>query len=120
MVTPSLVIITAIAACLNQFMDNVWFQHAIMGIRGVVCALLINTALNLGKKSLKNLFAWIIYAVVLLVGLFLKLPTIVLVLSAAAVGIIFELIKSTQAKKSEAKTESTESVETVQEEKKDE
>ena len=120
MVTPSLVIITAIAACLNQFMDNVWFQHAIMGIRGVVCALLINTALNLGKKSLKNLFAWIIYAVVLLVGLFLKLPTIVLVLSAAAVGIIFELIKSTQAKKSEAKTESTESVETVQEEKEDE
>ena len=120
MVTPSLVIITAIAACLNQFMDNVWFQHAIMGIRGVVCALLMNTALNLGKKSLKNLFAWIIYAVVLLVGLFLKLPTIVLVLSAAAVGIFFELIKSTQAKKTEAKTESTESVETVQEEKKDE
>ena len=120
MVTPSLVIITAIAACLNQFMDNVWFQHAIMGIRGVVCALLMNTALNLGKKSLKNLFAWIIYAVVLLVGLFLKLPTIVLVISAAAVGIIFELIKSTQAKKSEAKTESTESVETVQEEKEDE
>lgn len=118
MVTPSLIIITAIAACLNQFMDNVWFQHAIMGIRGVVCALLMNTALNLGKKSLKNLFAWIIYAVVLLVGLFLKLPTIVLVLSAATVGIIFELIKAARAKKAESKTEVTESA--AQEEKKDE
>lgn len=118
MVTPSLIIITAIAACLNQFMDNVWFQHAIMGIRGVVCALLMNTALNLGKKSLKNLFAWIIYAVVLLVGLFLKLPTIVLVLSAATVGIIFELIKAARAKKAESKTQVTESA--AQEEKKDE
>lgn len=118
MVTPSLIIITAIAACLNQFMDNVWFQHAIMGIRGVVCALLMNTALNLGKKSLKNLFAWIIYAVVLLVGLFLKLPTIVLVLSAATVGIIFKLIKAARAKKAESKTQVTESA--AQEEKKDE
>lgn len=118
MVTPSLIIITAIAACLNQFMDNVWFQHAIMGIRGVVCALLMNTALNLGKKSLKNLFAWTIYAVVLLVGLFLKLPTIVLVLSAATVGIIFELIKAARAKKAESKTQVTESA--TQEEKKDE
>lgn len=94
MVTPSLVIITAIAACLSAFMDNVWFQHAMMGIRGVVCALLMNTAFTLGKKSLKNIFAWILYAAVLLAGLFLKLPTVVLVLIAAAVGIIFDLIKT--------------------------
>jgi len=120
MVTPSLIIITAIAACLNQFMDNVWFQHAMMGIRGVVCALLMNTVITLGKKSLKNVFCWILHAVVLLVGLFLKVPTVVLVLASAAVGIIFELIKSARAKKAEAKKEPAEITETEQEEKKDE
>lgn len=109
MVTPSLIIISAIAACLNQFMDNIWFQHAMMGIRGVVCALLMNTAINLGKKSLKTIFAWILYGAVLVAGLFLKLPTIVLVLAAAAVGIIFDLIASRKSKQ-----------ETPEEEKKDE
>ena len=98
MVAPSILIITIVAMFLKNFMNNVWFAHAIMGVRGVVCALLANTVINLGKKSLKNITAWIIAAAVLLVAFFTKVPTIVIVLIAAACGIIIDLIKNRKAK----------------------
>ena len=52
MVMPSLIVITLVAAILQAVIDNVWVQHAIMGIRGVVCALMLNTVQTLSKKPL--------------------------------------------------------------------
>lgn len=92
MVCPSLIIITLIASVLNAFMDNVIFQHALNGIRAVVCALLLNTVINLGKKSLKTKFSWFIFAIILLVAFFLKLPTVLMVIFAAVVGLIMDQI----------------------------
>lgn len=93
MIFPSILIITIIAMFLKNFMDNIWFQHALQGVRGVVCALLCNTVINLCKKSLKNLFTELVFLAVLLLGFFTKIPTIILVLLAAAAGIIADLIK---------------------------
>lgn len=93
MIFPSILIITIIAMFLKNFMDNIWFQHALQGVRGVVCALLCNTVINLCKKSLKNLFTELVFLAVLLLGFFTKIPTIILVLLAAATGIIADLIK---------------------------
>ena len=45
MVSPSILIISIIANFLREFMDNKWFIHAMMGVRGVVCALLMNTVI---------------------------------------------------------------------------
>ncbi|MCQ2591727.1 MAG: chromate transporter [Treponema sp.] len=94
MVSPSIVIITIVALFLKNFINNVWFQHAMMGIRGVVCALLMNTVINLGKKSLKSAVAWGIAIVIALLAFFTKLPTIILVLFAAAFGITYDAIKN--------------------------
>ncbi len=94
MVFPSILIITIVALFLKNFMDNVWFQHALQGVRGVVCALLANTVINLCKKSFKSIFAVIVFVVILGLGFFTKIPTVVLVLMAAAVGIIYDLIKT--------------------------
>ena len=93
MIFPSILIITIIAMFLKNFMDNIWFQHALQGVRGVVCALLCNTVINLCKKSLKNLFTELVFLAVLLLGFFTKIPTMILVLLAAAAGIIADLIK---------------------------
>lgn len=101
MIFPSVLIISVIAMFLQNFMDNVWFSHALMGVRGVVCALLINTVINLCKKSIKNLFSSLIFIAVLLLGFFTKVPLIVLVLASAAIGIIADLIKE---KRNVAKT----------------
>lgn len=98
MVCPSILIITLVANFLKVFMDNETFIHAMMGVRGVVCALLMNTVINLAKKSLKTLTAWIIGLVIMALALFTKIPTIVLVLMAASVGIILFLIQNKKNK----------------------
>ena len=104
MVTPSLVIITLVAACLEQFMDNIWLQHALMGVRGIVCALMLNTVLNLAKKSLTGLFSYVICIVVFLVALFTGIATILIVFVTALLGIFLEMFSG---KKVAAKEDQT-------------
>ena len=104
MVTPSLVITTLVAACLEQFMDNIWLQHALMGVRGIVCALMLNTVLNLAKKSLTGLFSYVICIVVFLVALFTGIPTILIVFVTALLGIFLEMFSG---KKVAAKEDQT-------------
>ena len=104
MVTPSLVIITLVAACLEQFMDNIWLQHALMGVRGIVCALMLSTVLNLAKKSLTGLFSYVICIVVFLVALFTGIPTILIVFVTALLGIFLEMFSG---KKVAAKEDQT-------------
>lgn len=98
MVCPSILIITIVASFLKEFMDNTIFKHAMMGVRGVVCALLMNTVINLSKKSLKNLTAWIFCIAIFLMAMFTKLPTVVLVIIAAAAGIFVDFIKAKRSK----------------------
>lgn len=93
MISPSIIVISLVAAFFEMFLSNKWFAHAMMGVRSVVCAMLINTVINLGKKSLKSVYSWIICIVILALGFFTKIPTVVLVLMAAAVGIIVNEIK---------------------------
>lgn len=87
MITPSVVIITLVAICLQAFIENVWVQHALMGVRAVVCALMLNTVLTLGKKSLKNAFCWIVCAAAFLAAMFSPVPTVCIVIAAAVIGI---------------------------------
>lgn len=103
MICPSILIITIVANFLKVFMDNKIFAHAMMGVRGVVCALLMNTVINLGKKSLKNFTTWAIALAVFVLALFTKLPTIVLVLMAASAGILLDLLEKYQKKEDKSK-----------------
>ncbi len=86
MVSPSLLIITVVAAFLRQFMDNIWLQHALMGIRGVVCALMFNTVLNLAKKSLIHPLCYAICLAAFLLAMFTNIPTILIVVLSAIAG----------------------------------
>lgn len=90
MVTPSLVIITIVAAFMRQFMDNIWLQHALMGIRGVVCALMLNTVLMLSKKSLIHPVCYIICAAAFVLAMFTPIPTIAILILAAVSGILIK------------------------------
>ncbi len=86
MISPSVIIITIVAAFLKEFMDNVWLQHALMGIRGVVCALMLNTVLTMAKKSLVHPICYVICIVAFGLALFTGVPTIGIVVLAAVVG----------------------------------
>ncbi|MBQ8597824.1 MAG: chromate transporter [Lachnospiraceae bacterium] len=93
MMSPSVIIITLVAMCLEQFIHNVWVQHALMGVRGVVCALMLNTVITLAKKSLVSPITWVICALAFVTSMFTPAPLIVIVIVAALWGIIMEKVK---------------------------
>ncbi len=90
MISPSILIITLVALCLEQFMDNIWLQHALMGVRGVVCALMLNTVITLAKKSLVSPVTYLICGLAFLAAMFTEIPLIVIVLAAGLFGILKE------------------------------
>ena len=90
MVSPSLVIITVIASFLQTLMDNVYFQHAMMGIKGVVCALMLNTVITLAKKSLVSPICVAICIAAFLLAFFTPVPTIAIVVLASVCGVILD------------------------------
>ena len=86
-ISPSVIIITLVAAFLKQFMDNVWLQHALMGVRGIICALMLNTVLTLAKKSLIHPICVGICVVVFALALITGIPTVLLVIASAVAGV---------------------------------
>jgi len=64
-VFPSVVIITVIAAFLQNFAEIAAVQHAFNGVRAAVVALIASSVIKLGKKALKNAPAVAIYLCVL-------------------------------------------------------
>ena len=77
LVFPSIVIILAIAAFLQNFMDLPWVVHAFNGVRAGVVALILSSVIKLFKTSVIDWPTRIIYAVVLVLaaaGTFFALP----------------------------------------------
>lgn len=97
MISPSVIIITLVALCLESFMDNVWLQHALMGVRGVVCALMLNTVLTLAKKSLVSKVTYVICILAFLAAMFTEIPLIVIVLLSGVAGVLKEMGKKENA-----------------------
>lgn len=86
MVSPSVLIITVVALFLEMLINHPITQHALMGIRGVVCALMLNTVLTLAKKSLVSPITVAICAVAFALALLTEIPTVLLIILAGAAG----------------------------------
>lgn len=93
MISPSILIITVLCSFLNNFIDNVWVQHALMGIRGVVCALMLNTVISLAKKSLVSPLCVVIGMIAMALAMFTDIPTVLIVVVAAVTGILYEKVR---------------------------
>ncbi len=88
-VSPSFIIITLIAALISNFMEITVVQHALAGINVAVCMLMINAIMNLWNKSIKNIAAFTIFAVALVLSLFTDLSTVYLVILSGVLGVVF-------------------------------
>ncbi len=93
-VSPSVLIITVIAALISNFSHLGWVQNAFAGIRVCVCVLILNTVLKLSKKALVDPATVVIFACVFAGSVFLDLSPILYVLLAAAAGILLQLKKA--------------------------
>ena len=67
-VTPSILVITVIAAFLSNFADYPVVQHALAGVNACVVALIAHSVVKLGKGNLKSAAQVGIFLAVLLLG----------------------------------------------------
>ena len=107
-VSPSIIIISIIAACLSHFSDNVYVQHALAGIRLAVCALVSVSIYKLFKKGVVDAVTAVIALVVFVIMRAFDLSPVIAVVASAIVGIIFRCYvkKDGKNKKSDKKGES--------------
>ena len=92
-VTPSIIIITIIAAVLANFYENEYVRHAFAGIRVAVCVLIVNATVGFMKKSLIDVLTIVVFACVLIVAVFTSIKTVYIVLGIIAISVIVTLIR---------------------------
>lgn len=88
MISPSLIIVSILAMFLEQFMQNETVQHAIGGIKVVVCALMLNTVITMAKKTIKQAIAGVVSLVAFAAAMFTPIPTVLIVVLAGIFGIV--------------------------------
>lgn len=96
-VFPSLVIITVIAAFIQNFAHLPVVQKAFAGIRVCVCVLILNAVVKLWKKSVVDWKTLVIFLIVFLGSVIFDVSPVLYVVAAAVLGIV---IKELGAKKS--------------------
>ena len=94
-ITPSIIIITLIAALLSNFAHIDMVQRAFGGIRICVCALMFMAVAKLWKSAVKDMLGTVIFIMVAGCSVFLDISPVIYVILAATVGIIADKIKST-------------------------
>ena len=88
-VSPSLVIITVIAALLSNFAHIAAVQNAFAGIRVAVCVLILNSIVKLWKKSVVDKLALGVFIAVFLGSVLLShVSPVVFIVAAAVLGIV--------------------------------
>ena len=97
-----ILIILLIAAFLTNFADLPEVQHAFAGIRVCVCVLILQAILRLWKKTVVDVFSFVLYAVILALnalGTFtsllpVKIPAAVLVILAGVTGLVVSVLRN--------------------------
>ena len=98
-VSPCLVIITIIAACLANFQNNVYVRHALSAVSVCVCALILDSIIAMWKKGVKDVFGIILFAVMLILMTFSEVSPVLMVVLSAVLGIVYKSMQNSKAEK---------------------
>lgn len=93
MITPSVIIITLIAALIGSFSDNTVVASALSGIRVAVCGMVVVTICRLIKKNIVDIFSAIIAIVTFFVIVIFDISSVYAVIVSAVVGIIISAVR---------------------------
>ena len=89
-VLPSLIIITIIAALLQNYMENEYVIHAFNGIRAAVVAIIANVVIDLWRKNVKNVVSGAIFVLSLLLLLIFSFSPIWTIIVGCLTGLIWQ------------------------------
>ena len=85
-VTPSFIIILAIAMFFSAFRDNPWVERAFKGIRPVVISLILVPMINMAGKSCTTWWKWALATASLVLVAFLNVSPIYILLVVIILG----------------------------------
>ena len=72
-----------------------WYvQSAFSGIRVAVIVLILNTIISMWKKSIRNVFGYVVFLLALVLSFFNILSSVFVVVLSAVAGIVYTLIKT--------------------------
>ncbi|MDO4482128.1 MAG: chromate transporter [Bacillota bacterium] len=100
-ITPSILIITVIAAFIQGYSDAAVVQHAFSGITAAVAVLIINAVIKLWKSGVKGVFGMAVFAAALIADVILDVPTVIIVVCAVALGAGMELFRKINGRRNE-------------------
>lgn len=86
-ITPSLIIISIIAAFISNFSEYVYVQKALAGINIAVAVILVSAVWDLGKKSVTDIVGLALAVIAFLAVVVFNVNSIWLILFSLAVGI---------------------------------
>ena len=92
-ISPSVIIITVIAALISNFMEIEMVKHVLLGINVAVCALMIKSISGLWKKSIKNIGSFTVFAIALLLSVLTDISTVYLVILSGILGVVLSRMK---------------------------
>ena len=103
MITPSLIIVGIIAAFISGFQDYEVVQWAFSGIRAAVVALILSAMWKIAKKSIVDIFAFIIFLAVAILSYFTDLSPVIFVIAAGVCGLVINSAGLRKAKEEKKK-----------------
>ncbi|MBP5156253.1 MAG: chromate transporter [Treponema sp.] len=87
-VTPSVIIISLIAAFISNFEQIVWVQKALRGINVAVAALLLYSVIGLARKAIKKPWQLLFFVLSFSLIYFLKVHSVFIIVGEALCGIL--------------------------------
>lgn len=97
MIAPSVIIILIVASILRTFIDRVYVQAALSGIRAAVCALMLNTILVLFRKNVNGWTSFFLCASAFVATFFFDVSSIVVVIVGGTIGWLINRRKKEEA-----------------------
>ncbi len=98
-VLPPFVTIVAIAYFLFNVFDLAAIQHAFMGIRAGVCAMILVSVIKMARKSLGSAFAWTVALAGFVILLFADVNIILLIVAGALAGLALAGVSALRARR---------------------
>ncbi len=93
MITPSYIIISIIAAFIQNFAELPVVQHAFAGIRIAVCVLILSAVIQMGKKNIKTIPCFLIAVAVFVLLLLFSPSPVWIILGVSLIGLIWPKYK---------------------------
>jgi len=97
-IAPSVIIITIIAAFIDNFSDLEIVKNAFAGIRACVFVLILNAVIKLWKTAIIDKISIIIFVIAFALAAFTSLSAIIIVLAAGVAGIVIKAIRKEASK----------------------